>query len=86
MTVNLLTEHHLAFLSLKGGCTDSSESILVKIPHYWKTHVAAYLMSQVSESTYFSSRNISCVVIGVCSGCRCSRHFSVTADLRICKM
>ena len=25
MTVKLLTEHHLEFLSLKGGCTDSSK-------------------------------------------------------------
>ena len=33
MTVKLLTEHHLAFLSLKGGCTGSSESTLVKMPH-----------------------------------------------------
>ena len=28
MTVKLLTEHHLEFLSLKGGCTGSSESTL----------------------------------------------------------
>ena len=39
----LLTEHHLEFLSLKGGCTGSSESTLVKIPHCWKSHVAAQL-------------------------------------------
>ena len=30
MIVKLLTEHHLKFLSLKGGCTGSSESTLVK--------------------------------------------------------
>ena len=30
MTVKLLTEHHLEFLSLKGGRTGSSESTLVK--------------------------------------------------------
>ena len=30
MSVQLLTEHHLEFLSLKGGCTGSSESTLVK--------------------------------------------------------
>ena len=28
-----MTEHHLEFLSLKGGCTGSSEFTLVKIPH-----------------------------------------------------
>ena len=30
MIVKLLTEHHLEFLSLKGGCTGSSESTDVK--------------------------------------------------------
>ena len=43
MTVKLLTEHHLEFLSLKGGCTGSSESIHVKIPYCWKSLVAADL-------------------------------------------
>ena len=33
LTVKLLTEHHLKFLSLKGGCIDWSESIHVKMPH-----------------------------------------------------
>ena len=33
MNIKLLTEHHLEFLSLKGGCTGSSESIYVKIQH-----------------------------------------------------
>ena len=44
MTVKHLTEHHLEFLSLEGGCTGSSESTLVKIPHCWKSHVAAQLL------------------------------------------
>ena len=35
MTVKLLTEHHLEFLSLKGGCKGLSESIHVKMPHSW---------------------------------------------------
>ena len=43
MTFELLTEHHLEFLSLKGGCTGSFESTLVKMPHCWKYHVAAQL-------------------------------------------
>ena len=30
MTLKLLTEHHLEFLSFKGGCTGSSESTLAK--------------------------------------------------------
>ena len=47
MIVKLLTEHHLEFLSLKGGRTGSSECTLVKMPHCWKSHVMAQL--------YFSS-------------------------------
>ena len=43
MSVKLLTEHHLEFLSLKGGCTGSSESIHVKMPHCWKSHVTAQM-------------------------------------------
>ena len=43
MNVKLLTEHHLEFLSLKGGCTGSSESTLVKMPHCWKSHVTAHI-------------------------------------------
>ena len=39
MTVKLLTEHHLEFLSLKGGCRDSFESTLVKMSNFWKSHV-----------------------------------------------
>ena len=42
-SIMLLTEHHLEFLSLQGGCTDSSESIHVKMPYCWKSHVTAQL-------------------------------------------
>ena len=38
LSVKLLTKHHLEFLSLKGGCTGSSESTLVKMPHCWKSY------------------------------------------------
>ena len=41
MTVKLLTEHHLEFLSLTGGCTGSSESTLVKMSNCWKSHAKA---------------------------------------------
>ena len=43
MTVKLLTEHHLRFLSLIGSCTGSSESRLVKMPQCWKSRVTAHL-------------------------------------------
>ena len=42
MIVQLLTEHHFEFLSLKGGCTGSSESALVKMPNCWKSHGTAH--------------------------------------------
>ena len=45
MSVKLLTEHYLEFLSLKGGCSGSSESTLVKMPHCWKSHVVAHNVS-----------------------------------------
>ena len=41
MTVELLTEHHLEFLSLKGGCRGLSESTLVKMSNCWKSHATA---------------------------------------------
>ena len=43
MIVKLLAEHHFEFLSLKVGCTGSSESTHVKMPHCWKSHVMAHL-------------------------------------------
>ena len=45
MSVKLLTEQHLEFLSLAGGCRSSSESTLAKMPHCWKSHVAAHMYS-----------------------------------------
>ena len=47
MTVKLLTEQHLEFLSLTGGCTGSSESTFVKMPHCWKSHVAAHIRNSL---------------------------------------
>ena len=44
MSVKLLDEHHLGFLSLKGGCTGLSESTLVKMPHCWKSRVTAQII------------------------------------------
>ena len=43
MIVKLLTEHHLEFLSLKAGCTGSSESTLVKMSNCWKSHAATHI-------------------------------------------
>ena len=44
MIVKLLTEHHLEFLSLKGGCRGSSESTIVKMSNCWKSHAPAHLI------------------------------------------
>ena len=48
-SVELLTEHHLEFLRLIGGCTGSSESTHVKIPHCWKSHVTAHMHNGLSD-------------------------------------
>ena len=51
MIVKLLTEHHLEFLSLKGGCRGSYESTqsLVKMPHCWKSHVMAQIINMICK-------------------------------------
>ena len=41
MSIKLLTEHHLEFLSLKGGCRGSSKYTRVTMPHCWKSHATA---------------------------------------------
>ena len=53
MSVKLLTEHHLEFLSLQGGCRGSSESTLVKMSNCWKSHAAAPL--SIKESVNFAN-------------------------------
>ena len=49
MIVKLLTAHHLEFLSLKVGCTGSSDPKLVKMPHCWKSHVTALIYFDESK-------------------------------------
>ena len=43
MNVKLLIKQHIEFLSLKGGCTGSSESIYIKMPNCWKSHATAHI-------------------------------------------
>ena len=57
MSVKLLTEHRLEFVSLKGGCTGSSESTLFKMPHCWKSYVTA--QADVPSIRYAGYINIS---------------------------
>ena len=53
MSVNLLTVHHLEFLSLKGGFTGWSESTLVKMPNCWKSRA----MAQMFIGMFVSNEN-----------------------------
>ena len=50
MNIQLLTEHHLEFLSFKGVCTGSSASTLAKMPQCWKSHDMVQMFS-VKTST-----------------------------------
>ena len=47
MTVKLLTEHNWEFVSLKGGCTASSEYTLVKMPNLFEITCHRLIMSEV---------------------------------------
>ena len=66
MSVKLLAEHHLEFLSLKRGYTGSSESTLVKIPHCWKSHDTAqviqfeYITNCLPDSGQFVLEKTTC--------------------------
>ena len=51
MSVKLLTEHRLEFLSLKGVCTGLSECTLVKMPHCWKSHVMNHFVLTAISGT-----------------------------------
>ena len=52
MIVKQLTEHHLEFLSLKGGCRGSFKSTLVKMSNCLKCHAEAHLyISNVIQPT-----------------------------------
>ena len=50
MSVKLLTEHHLEFLSLNGGCTGSFESTLVKMSICWRSHATAHIWAPTWEN------------------------------------
>ena len=56
--VKLLTEHHLEFLSLKGGCRGSPESTLVKMSNCWKYHAGAPLLTQHNKGAKSPSGDV----------------------------
>ena len=53
MTVKLLSEQHLGFLSLKWGYTGSSESTHVKMSHCWKSCIAAHIQNCLNAGIPF---------------------------------
>ena len=65
MTVKLLTEQHLEFLNLKGGCLGSSESTLVKMPRCWKSHL------MVQGDTFCMLGNLACFLSSAEFWCVC---------------
>ena len=76
MSVRLLSEQNLEFLSLKGGCTGSSASKLVKTPHCWKLHVTGHIVllfcTQLTFDLILSPREISTL------------NFTMPSKVKIC--
>ena len=62
MSVKLLIELNLVFLSLTGGCTGSSESTLVKMAHCWKSHVTV----QIFLHTGPRLQSVTCLATDAC--------------------
>ena len=75
MIVKLLTEYHLGLVSLKGGCTGSFETTLVKMPHCWKSHVTTQMIQMILTTVVYSSASpwygdtINAVTSACCSYC-----------------
>ena len=69
MSVKLLNEHNLEFLSFTGGCRGSSESTHVKIPHCWKSHAQAHIIHTCNtidnRDTAISTPDISDILFNV---------------------
>ena len=81
MIIYLLTEHHLEFLSLKGGCRGSSESTLVKMSNCWKYYARAqfYLLSSCTHCicAKFRDRTLKVYVEDKCCVKYQTAHFEV---------
>ena len=66
MIVKLLTEHHLEFLSLTGGCRGSFESTLVKMSNCWRSQAAAHLESFKGQTYCFLTMVVVLVLLVHC--------------------
>ena len=76
MIIKLLTEHHLEFLSLKGGCRGLSESTLVNMPHCWKSHaLAQFLFPALFICLFFPQ--VSLCILGNFSSCCLLTFFKI---------
>ena len=64
MSVKLLTEHHLEFLLLKGGCTGSPESTL----HMSKCNIVGNHITRLNFVIYFTGRHGSKVILADIEG------------------
>ena len=64
MIVKLLTERHLEFQSLKGGCTGPSESTLVIMSNCWKSRALAQIFLMTKKSSKFTqhAKSLSCMI------------------------
>ena len=62
MSVKLLIELNLVFLSLTGGCTGSSESTLFQMAHCWKSHVTV----QIFLNTGLRMQSVTCLATDTC--------------------
>ena len=88
-SIKLLTEHLLEFLSLKGCCTDSSQSAHVKMPHCWKAHVTAKIFfqggtecrqrrSMLMRQSYFLEKLVTMVKLVTCESGNRKKKVSLT--------
>ena len=64
MSVKLLTGHRLEFVSLKGGCTGSSESTLINMPHYSGSiyDILTDFKNATVTSLYISQNTVVCKI------------------------
>ena len=76
MAVQLLAVQHLEFLSLTGGCTGSSESIHVKMPHCQKSHVRLICVYGLYRQHFSCKRFIfgTLIVYGLPANCLNGSH------------
>ena len=54
MSVKLLAEHNLEFLSFKGGWSEYTLVIIQNEPHCWKSHITAQIIMSKLSCLFFS--------------------------------